>query len=234
MKHLVLFDLDGTLADTAPDLGLALNLQRKRHGLPFLDQDIIRPYASHGSRGLLGIGFGLKQEDPDFITMRDEYLALYDEVFTRTPLLFHGMATLLQSIEAAGLGWGVVTNKPRRFSAPLLEALELDRRMACLICADDAPRPKPYPDSLLLACQQGSVSPENCIYIGDAQRDIEAGMAAGMPTVVALYGYLDQADRPLEWGADYATYDVAGIETCLAAWQKTLSARVVNEAGRQA
>lgn len=230
MKHLVLFDLDGTLADTAPDLGLALNLQRKRHGLPFLDQDIIRPYASHGSRGLLGIGFGLKPGDADFVAMRDEYLALYDEVFARTPLLFEGMEALLQSIEAAGLGWGVVTNKPRRFSAPLLEALELDQRMACLVCADDAPRPKPYPDSLLLACQQGDVGPENCIYIGDAQRDIEAGMAAGMPTVVALYGYLDQTDRPLEWGADYVAHEVAGIETCLAAWQQTLANGFVDEA----
>lgn len=227
MKSLVLFDLDGTLADTAPDLGLALNLQRKRHGLPFLDQDIIRPYASHGSRGLLDIGFDITPEDANFAVMRDEYLALYDEVYTRTPILFDGMETLLQRIEAAGIRWGVVTNKPRRFSAPLLAALKLDQRLACLVCADDAPRPKPHPDSLWMACEQAGVQPNDCIYIGDAQRDIAAGVAAGMPTVVALYGYLDQADRPLEWGADYAVHDVAEIETCLAAWQQSLAGRAL-------
>ncbi|GAB7562977.1 phosphoglycolate phosphatase [Methylobacillus methanolivorans] len=225
MASLVLFDLDGTLADTAPDLGLALNLQRKRHGLPFLDQEIIRPYASHGSKGLLGIGFDITPEDANFAAMRDEYLALYDELHTRAPLLFDGMDALLHRIEAAGMRWGVVTNKPRRFSAPLLAALKLDQRMACLICADDAPRAKPHPDSLLMACEQVGVQPDDCIYVGDAQRDIEAGVAAGMPTIVALYGYLDQTDRPLEWGADYVVDEVPEIETCLVAWQQALASR---------
>ncbi|ABE49843.1 HAD family hydrolase [Methylobacillus flagellatus] len=225
MGNLVLFDLDGTLVDTAPDLGLALNLQRKRHGLPFLDQDIIRPYASHGSKGLLAIGFNITPEDANFAAMRDEYLALYEEVYTRTPMLFEGMETLLQRMESAGLRWGIVTNKPRRFSAPLLAALKLEQRMACLVCADDVPRAKPHPDSLLAACEQAGVLPEVCIYIGDAQRDIAAGIAAGMPTVAALYGYLDQADRPLEWGADYVVHEVAEIETCLVAWQQRLADR---------
>ncbi|MCB5189728.1 HAD family hydrolase [Methylobacillus arboreus] len=234
MTRLVLFDLDGTLADTAPDLGLALNLQRQRHGLPFLEQSIIRPYASHGSKGLLSVGFGLSPEDADFAAMRDEYLALYDEVYTRAPALFAGMDELLHKIEAAGLRWGIVTNKPRRFAAPLLEALALDKRLACLVCADDAPRPKPYPDALWMACEQVGVQPADSIYIGDAQRDIAAGHAAGMPTVVTLYGYLDQADRPLQWGADYAAHHVSDIETCLVAWQQrfvSLTDERIDEAG---
>lgn len=218
MKRLVLFDLDGTLADTAPDLGFALNLQRERHGLPSLDQAIIRPFASHGTKGLLGVGFGLTPESPGFSVMRDEYLALYDEVYIKSPTLFAGMAELLHKIEAAGLQWGVVTNKPRRFSAPFLAALGLEQSAICLVCGDDAPRPKPYPDPILMACDQAAVPPHACIYIGDAQRDIEAGKAAGMPTVVALYGYIDEHDRPLQWGADYAVQSVEDLESCLANW----------------
>ncbi len=222
MRGLVLFDLDGTLADTAPDLGLALNLQRERHGLPMLDQAVIRPYASHGSKGLLGIGFDLTPESPEFAAMRDEYLALYDEVYVRAPTLFPGMAELLERIENSGLRWGVVTNKPRRFSQPLLEALALDQRMACLVCADDVSRPKPHPEPMYLACSQAGVLPKDCIYIGDAERDIQAGQAAGMPTIVALYGYLDQQDQPWSWGASYVAHHVDQIETCLVAWQQSL------------
>ena len=197
----VLFDLDGTLADTAPDLGLALNLQRERHGLPPLPLDSIRPYASHGSHGLLGIGFGLHPQQPGFAAMRDEYLALYEQVFTRAPTLFDGVAELLQCLEKAGLRWGVVTNKPRRFTQPLMQALGLAGRAACIVSGDDAARPKPDPDTLLLACTLVQTTPAGCLYVGDAERDIQAGRAAGMDTVVARYGYLDTHDRPWEWGA---------------------------------
>lgn len=227
MQGLVLFDLDGTLADTAPDLGLALNLQRARHGLPALDQQVIRPYASHGSKGLLGIGFDLTPESPEFAAMRDEYLALYDEVYVRAPALFPGMAALLEHIEAAGMRWGIVTNKPRRFSQPLLAALGLEQRMACLVCADDVSRPKPHPEPMYLACSQANVLPRDCIYIGDAERDIQAGIAAGMPTIVAMYGYLDQQDQPLQWGATYIAHTMAQIETCLSTWQQNLQADFV-------
>lgn len=202
MLNVILFDLDGTLVDTAPDLGLALNIQRERHGLAPLPQDAIRPYASHGSRGLLSIGFGLTPEDETFADMRNEYLQLYDEVFIRSPRLFDGMPALLADIEAAGLQWGVVTNKPRRFSAPLMRALVLEGRAACLVCGDDAARAKPAPDTLLLACSQTGSSPQECIYVGDAERDIVAGKAAGMKTVLAMYGYLDADDQPEAWGAD--------------------------------
>jgi N-acetyl-D-muramate 6-phosphate phosphatase len=198
----ILFDLDGTLVDTAPDLGLALNLQRERHGLPPLAQELIRPHASHGSRGLLGVGFGLVPEHPDFSVMREEYLDLYDQVFTRSPVLFGGVAELLATLESQGLGWGVVTNKPRRFTVPLMRALGLENRAACVVSGDDAPLAKPHPETLLMACRMAEAVPAECIYVGDAERDIQAGQAAGMPTVVARYGYLDEHDRPETWGAE--------------------------------
>lgn len=216
MLNVILFDLDGTLVDTAPDLGLALNIQRERHGLAPLPQEAIRPYASHGSRGLLSIGFGLTPEDETFADMRNEYLQLYHEVFIRSPRLFEGMQALLAEIESAGLQWGVVTNKPRRFSAPLMQALALDDRAACLVCGDDAARAKPAPDTLLLACSQTDSSPQECIYVGDAERDIVAGKAAGMKTVLAMYGYLDADDRPEAWGADLVIQqpgDLLGVLT---------------------
>lgn len=198
----ILFDLDGTLVDTAPDLALALNMQRERHGLPILPQDTIRPYASHGTRGLLGIGFGLVPEDAEFVAMRDEYLDLYDQVFTRAPSLFEGFSEVLEVLESAGLQWGVVTNKPRRFTGRLMQALALDGRAACVVSGDDAPRPKPYPDTLLLACELALSAPAACLYVGDAERDIVAGHAAGMRTVIARYGYLDAHDQPETWGAE--------------------------------
>ena len=205
--QLILFDLDGTLVDTAPDLGLALNMQRERHGMPPLLLEKIRPYASHGSKGLLGVGFGLTPEHAEFPAMRDEYLDLYDQVFTRSPVLFDGIAELLAAVENKGLRWGVVTNKPRRFTEPLLKAIQsghrsLFARAACIVSGDDAPRAKPHPDTLLLACAQAGIKPEHCVYVGDAERDIQAAQSAGMRAVLALYGYIDVTDTPDEWGAD--------------------------------
>lgn len=201
---MILFDLDGTLVDTAHDLGYALNLQRAKHGLAALSHESIRPYASHGSKGLLAVGFDLSADDASFPAMRDEYLALYDEVLTRKPLLFEGVAQLLDSLDSQSVLWGIVTNKPRRFTQPLLESIGLLKRAKSVVCADDAARPKPYPDSLYLACEQAAVSPGNCWYVGDAERDIEAGKAAGMRTVIAMYGYLGEHDVPQDWGADVA------------------------------
>ena len=200
---MILFDLDGTLVDTAHDLGYALNLQRERHGLPVLPLEVIRPYASHGSKGLLSVGFGLSPESSTFESMREEYLALYDEVLTRQPVLFDGVAELLETLDNRTMAWGVVTNKPRRFTQPLLENIGLLERAACVVSGDDALRPKPYPDTLFLACEQaGGVNPQHCWYVGDAERDIQAGKAAGMQTVIALYGYLGVDDHPEQWGAD--------------------------------
>ena len=200
----VLFDLDGTLADTAQGLGLALNIQRERHGLTPLSLDTIRPYASHGSRGLLGVGFGLSPGDETFEIMRAEYLALYDSVFLLEPSLFEGVSSVLRVIESRGIKWGVVTNKPGRFTVPLMQALGLQQRACCVVSGDDCARPKPYPDTLLHASEIAQVSPSDCVYVGDAERDIEAGSAAGMSTIVALYGYLSEQDRPENWGAQAA------------------------------
>ena len=202
MVSTIFFDLDGTLVDTAPDLGHALNLQLIRHGKQPLADAAIRPFASHGSRGLVGLGFGITPKDDNFIKMRDEYLSLYESVFTRSPVLLPGIAELLHAIEAKGLKWGIVTNKPRRFTLPLIESMGLHKRAACIVSGDDAPQPKPSPATLLMACEQVSVKPENCIYVGDAERDIQAGKAASMKTVVALFGYIDVTDKPHEWGAD--------------------------------
>ena len=198
----ILFDLDGTLVDTAPDLGYALNLQLQRHGRASLDDAVIRPFASHGSRGLIGLGFGITPDDANFLALRDEYLALYDTVFTRSPVLLAGIAELLQAIENKGLKWGIVTNKPRRFTQRLIESMDLHKRAACVVSGDDAPQPKPSPATLRLASEQIGVKSEQCLYVGDAERDVQAGKAAGMKTVVALFGYIDVTDKPSEWGAD--------------------------------
>lgn len=211
MMRMVLLDLDGTLVDTAHDLGYALNLQREKHGLPHLAHEVIRPYASHGSKGLLSVGFNLTPEDSSFQAMREEYLALYDQVLTRSPTLFDGVDELLTQLESKGILWGIVTNKPRRFTVPLLESINLKQRAACVVCGDDVKEPKPHPASLLLACQQAKVLPQNCWYVGDAERDIQAGKAAGMKTVVALYGYLDATDKPEEWGADEFMHNPLGM-----------------------
>ena len=202
MISTILFDLDGTLVDTAPDLGHALNIQLEQHGRKPLSEAAIRPFASHGSRGLIGLGFGITPSDASFIAMRDEYLAIYDTVFMRSPELLEGIAELLQAIENKGLKWGVVTNKPGRFTRRLIESMGLDKRAVCVVSGDDAAKPKPSPETLLLACSQIGVSPQHCLYVGDAERDIQAGKAAGLKTVVALFGYLDVTDKPYEWGAD--------------------------------
>ncbi len=197
----VLFDLDGTLADTAPDLGHALNLQRERHGLPPLAQEIIRPYASHGTVGLFDIGFGLTPQDTRFAPMREEYLALYTANLCLHTTLFPGMAELLDELEGKGIAWGVVTNKPARFTNPLLEQLGLIGRAASVISGDTCSHPKPHPEPLLCAAREIGVAPQSCLFVGDAERDIEAARAAGMPALVAAYGYLGENDKPETWRA---------------------------------
>ena len=204
MISTILFDLDGTLVDTAPDLAHALNLQLIKHGKPPLAYESIRPFASHGSRGLVGLGFGITPQDDNFLEMRDEYLSIYDTVYTRSSVLLPGIAELLEAIENKGLTWGIVTNKPRRFTIGLIESMRLniENRAACIVCGDDAPQPKPSPATLLIACKQVGVAPSHCVYVGDAERDVQAGKAADMLTIVALFGYIDETDNPHEWGAD--------------------------------
>ncbi len=202
MIRAVLFDLDGTLADTAPDLGYALNLQLQRHGRAPLPAAVIRPHVSGGARGLLRLGFGLGSDDPGFASMREEYLALYDQHLARDTALFPGVAELLATLEARRIPWGIVTNKPQRFTVPVINALGLARRAACVVSGDSVPRPKPHPDSLLKAAADLGLEPAAALYVGDDERDIQAGRAAGMRVVVAAYGYLGTGSHYDQWGAD--------------------------------
>ena len=197
----VLFDLDGTLVDTAPDLGYALNLQRAAHGLPGLADAVIRPQASHGARGLLSIGFDLQPEDPRFARMREEFLQLYADNICRHSRPFPGILELLAELEARGLKWGVVTNKPAAFTEPLMSILDLAERAACIVSGDTCPQSKPPPAPMLAAAELCGATPAQCLYLGDAARDIEAARAAAMPALVAAWGYLDAADEPHTWGA---------------------------------
>ena len=197
----VLFDLDGTLADTALDLGHAINLQRQRYGLAVIPHSLIRPQASHGARGLLKLGFNVTPAAPNFDSMRNEFLELYGQHICDHTVLFPGADALLQALEARGIPWGIVTNKPARFTLPLLQALNLDQRAACIISGDTAAKPKPHPDPLFAAAAQIRLAPAACLYVGDAERDVEAAIAAGMRALIANYGYLDETDRPETWGA---------------------------------
>lgn len=197
----VLFDLDGTLIDTAPDLGFTLNQLRGRRGLPPLTEAEYRPQASHGSQGLIRLGFRIAESDAEFPALRREFLEIYETHLTRDSPLFPGMGEVLLELEARGLNWGVVTNKPMRLTEPLMRHLGLATRAACIVCGDTLAWNKPHPAPMLHASRLAGNAPEQCLYVGDAERDMVAARAAGMPALVALYGYLGDADRPEEWGA---------------------------------
>lgn len=202
MIRAVLFDLDGTLVDTAPDLGYALNLMLARRGLPALPADAIRGQASHGSQGLIKLAFGVSMDDPDFPGLRSEFLEIHAAHLVDRSAPFPGMERLLDELEGRRIAWGVVTNKPARFTEPLLEQLGLLSRAACVVSGDTCSRAKPDPEPMLHACHIVAVEPGHCLYVGDAERDVQAARAVGMPVVVALYGYLSENDCPEEWGGD--------------------------------
>lgn len=200
---LLLFDLDGTLMDTAPDMGAALNVLRAEHRLAPLTADRIRPNVSHGVPALLKLGFGLEPQDTRFAEMRSRYLAVYQAGLARDTRLFHGVEPLLEKLVASGYAWGIVTNKPGWLTEPLLDAFGLRNRAACVVSGDTTPRRKPHPDPLLHACKLCDAAVEDSIYVGDAQRDVEAAHAAGMRAVVALYGYLGEDELPAAWKAEH-------------------------------
>ncbi len=198
----VLFDLDGTLVDTAPDLAWCLNALRAEQGLEAMPFAAIRPHVSHGARALVRAGFGIDLDDDRFEALRARLLALYEANLARESRLFAGMDALLDELAARALPWGVVTNKPGWLSEPLLDALGLSARAACIVSGDTTARSKPHPDPLLHASRLVALPPSACLYVGDARRDIEAGRSAGMRTLVALFGYLDEGDDPAVWDAD--------------------------------
>lgn len=197
----VLFDFDGTIADTAPDLGRALNRQRIARDKPPLSIDLIRTVASAGARGLLGLGFDLKPEDPDYQAMCEEFLAFYTEQLCEDSCLFPGISELLQLLDDRDIPWGIVTNKPSRFTLPLARFFGLYDRAACIVSGDDTPYSKPHPEPLLVACRQIDAEPAQCVYLGDDIRDVQASLAAGVKPVVARYGYLGNSAPPETWGA---------------------------------
>jgi phosphoglycolate phosphatase len=199
----VLFDLDGTLADTAPDLAAALNRLLAEHGRAPVPLARARPVTSSGARGMLRVGFGIAPEHPDYDVLKARFLDLYAERLCGETRLFDGIAELLAALEERSVAWGVVTNKPERFTLPLLDALALRARAACVIGGDTAARAKPHPDPLLHAVRTLGVAPGRCLYVGDDLRDVQAARAAGMPVVAAAYGYLGEDEgNPHAWGAD--------------------------------
>ena len=198
----VLFDLDGTLIDSAPDLGAAADKMRTDRGLESLPLALYRPMAGAGARGMIAVAFGLTPDDARFADLREEFFRNYESRMTENTSVFDGVAELVAKISQAGLKWGVVTNKSARFTVPLTKAMPLFSTAQTIVSGDTTPHSKPHPAPLLEAARQLDLAPEHCIYVGDDERDIVAGRAAGMPTVAAAYGYLGKTADTVGWKAD--------------------------------
>ncbi len=197
----VLFDLDGTLIDSAPDLGAAADKMRTDRGLSSLPLDDYRPMAGAGARGMLGIAFGMTPEHPDFEVMKEEFFANYENCMTERTRIFEGVVDMIARLVAQGLPWGVVTNKSSRFTDPLTAAMPLFATAGAIVSGNTTPYAKPHPEPLFEAARRLSVDPTRCVYVGDDERDIVAGLAAGMGTVAATYGYLGQQSDISRWNA---------------------------------
>ncbi len=201
--HGVFFDLDGTLADTAPDLVAATNQLLSARNLPLKPYEQLRPCASAGARGLIGGAFGIDTKHPDFIPLRDEFFANYEKALFVHSKLFEGMEHLLNQLESAQLPWGIVTNKSERFTNPLIKLMGLSQRSASTVSGDTTPHSKPHPEPILHAARIANLDPNKSLYVGDDIRDVIAGKAAGMKTVAAAYGYCGCEEPPEAWGADF-------------------------------
>ena len=199
----VLFDLDGTLLDTAPDFITTMQLLLARHSRPALDENTIRRTVSHGARALVSLGFDTDISSPDFEELRQELLSIYLTKLSEKTALFSGMETVLAYLEQQQIPWGIVTNKPSLYAHKILADLKLDSRSSTTICPDHVSKTKPDPEPMLLACKQINCLSENVIYVGDHRRDIEAGRNANMKTVAANYGYIDSNDPVNTWQADF-------------------------------
>ena len=213
----VLFDLDGTLADTAPDMARTVNLMRAKRGLAPVPIERVRSQVSNGARGMICKAFEITTDHPDFKAMREEFLALYGDNLCVDTRLFPGMAELLDVLEARDIAWGVVTNKFERFARPIMDELGLGERAAVVVGGDTCPRAKPFPDPLLFAAAAMGVAPMRTMYVGDDERDVQAARAAGMPVLVAGYGYLGDGPPPSQWNADGIVQAAGEIEAWIGA-----------------
>ena len=198
----VLFDLDGTLIDSAPDLAGAANRLRADHGLEPLPLEILRPMVGSGARGMVGVAFGVAPGDERFEPLRDAFLAHYEAGLLERTHPFDGVEEMLSSLEAAGLPWGIVTNKATRFTSPIVAGLGLARRAAVVVCGDTTPHSKPHPEPLWHAARAMGLAPGDVVYVGDDLRDAQAAKAAGMAMVAATWGYLGLGESVHGWGAD--------------------------------
>ena len=197
----LLFDLDGTLADSASDLAGAINRIRRERGLQPVTVASMRPYASAGARGLLGAGMNVTPDDPEYPALREQFLAYYEAALAETTALFDGIESLLDTLAARGLPFGIVTNKAARYTRPVVAALGLAARAGAIVSGDTTAHPKPHPAPLLHAAELIGVAAADCVYVGDDLRDVIAGNAAGMPTIAAEYGYLGEAGCADDWPA---------------------------------
>lgn len=204
--HGVFFDLDGTLADTAPDLVAATNALLLKRNLAPKPYEFLRPYASAGARGLLEGAFGITPDHSDFIALRDEFFSNYEKALLVESKLFDDMAHLLDCMDQARLPWGIVTNKSQRFTKPLVELMGLHTRSISTVSGDTTPHSKPHPEPILHAARAANIDPTKSLYVGDDIRDVIAGKAAGMQTVAAAYGYCGCKEPPEAWGADFVIH----------------------------
>jgi phosphoglycolate phosphatase len=212
----VLFDLDGTLIDSAPDLAAAANAMRRDRGLAPLPYERLRPMAGSGARGMLLRAFEVAPGDASYATLRDEFHDRYERSMLDTTRAFAGVDALLRTIEARGLAWGIVTNKARRFAAPIVQGIAPLRSAAALVCGDCTPHTKPHPAPLFEAARRLGVAPARCVYVGDDARDVEAGRAAGMATVAAAWGYLGPDAEVSTWRAAQVIDEPAALVPWLA------------------
>lgn len=199
----VLYDLDGTFLDTALDLGGALNQLLCEHGHEPIAMEKIRPVASHGARGLLALGFNMAPDHVNYEPLRQQYLDIYAERISRDTIAFDGINQSLTYLDTHQIPWGIVTNKPAFLTQPLMEKLGYWQQTPCIVSGDTTAKAKPSPLPLYHACELLNIAPEHCLYVGDAQRDIEAGKNAGMDTVLACYGYISEDDDIDGWNATY-------------------------------
>lgn len=215
LPQAVLFDLDGTLIDSAPDLGAAADKMRTDRGMASLDYALYRPMAGSGARGMLEIAFGMAPEHPDYEAFKEEFLSNYEQAMTVRSVIFDGVQDLLVHLQAKGMLWGVVTNKHQRFTLPLTAQLPLFASAKAIVSGDTTPHAKPHPEPLFEAARRMQLSPENCWYVGDDERDIVAGKAAGMTTVAAHYGYLGSQAEVMRWGADHIIHSPLALAELL-------------------